>query len=533
MTTSLSPSVGNLADIQYTNYLAQIDFRFATNVKDAGVFTTDVSGLWEAFLEALPEHEKPFHQCHSCRRFIQSYGALVTIDDHGKTSSALWNEEDAYGLYAPSIRAMLKLIKSAKVTGVFLTSQSTLGDRLTGEWCHFYLNVPVAKKFKGLTQTPGQAMAEKREDYKNVCVALAEFKPDVVKEALRVIGSDALYRSEKIEGQAKWLDDLHSSRSKTKSHEQKNNLVWSAVAMAPAGFCHPRSSMIGTLLEDIAAGLSFDDVSKKFAAKMHPLQYQRPQAPPSAGTIAQAEKIIDQLKAAGSLDRCFMHPEEVTAIWRPKQAEEKAHVAGGVFSHLSPKGKSKNVTPLDLPSVTMTWDKFSRTILPTVENIELYVPPSGSFTTIVTAVNPDAPPIIQWDSEDERNPASWYLYPNGSPASQYGLRSHTYVNVLAVTSKPCEWGSREYPHQGRGVIFLLEGAKETQESGNALFPEIMKSDFHSIRSVIESYSRGATLQGLEEGNHAIGPMYDNGPWGAKLRVTVDGQSQGYMIDRRD
>lgn len=54
--------------------------------------------------------------------------------------------------------------------------------------------------------------------------------------------------------------------------------------------------MIGTLLDDIASGMSFDSVSRRFAEKMHPLQYQRPQAAPSAGNIAQAEKIVEKLE---------------------------------------------------------------------------------------------------------------------------------------------------------------------------------------------------------------------------------------------
>jgi hypothetical protein len=53
--------------------------------------------------------------------------------------------------------------------------------------------------------------------------------------------------------------------------------------------------MIGTLLEDIEEGLDFGDVSRKFASKMHPLQYQRPQAAPSVGNIEESEKIVAKL----------------------------------------------------------------------------------------------------------------------------------------------------------------------------------------------------------------------------------------------
>ena len=43
-------------------------------------------------------------------------------------------------------------------------------------------------------------------------------------------------------------------------------------------------------------------------------------------------------------------------------------------------------------------------------------------------------------------------------------------------------------HHGAGVLFVLAGARESRQDGSALFPEILKSEFHGIRSVIEAYS---------------------------------------------
>jgi hypothetical protein len=69
--------------------------------------------------------------------------------------------------------------------------------------------------------------------------------------------------------------------------------------------------MIGTLLEDIHVGLPFDDFKAKFAAKMHPLQYQRPQAAPKVGAIAQAEKLVEQLGIVRSLKRRFARLDDL------------------------------------------------------------------------------------------------------------------------------------------------------------------------------------------------------------------------------
>jgi len=389
---------------------------------------------------------------------------------------------------------------------------------------------PAAKAiYKRGALTAGQAMAEKREDFKNVSAALKDFDTATLGQAIRLLKSDALYRSEKVLGAATWLRDLHNSLG-SKHSTQRENKLWKAIAAAPAGFCHPRSSMIGTLLEDIAAGKNFEDVSRAFAAKMHPLQYQRPQAAPAAGTIEQAEKLVEKLGIQASLPRRFMRPDEVKTIWVPKKAQRGRK--DGVFSHLKPKEASAQQS-MELPPVKITWEKFRRTILGDAERIEYYLKKRDEYCILVTAVNAGAPPIIQWDRLEERNPASCYLWHGGSPASQYGLSHSVYVDVASITLLPGQWGSKVLAHQGEGVIFLIQGARETRNPGAALFPELLKSELHGVRSVIEAYSKTAKME-YAEGPHAIGPLLSKGSgWTARVRVTTEGQTAVYDLDRWD
>lgn len=188
---------------------------------------------------------------------------------------------------------------------------------------------------------------------------------------------------------------------------------------------------------------------------------------------------------------------------------------------------------MSIPAQTMTWDKFQRTVLPAAERIEFLAPYRGNYAVLVTAVNPDAPPILQWDSPETRNPVSWYVWSGGSTASQYGLPGGQYVNVEAVTLKPSMWNGG-FEHQGVGVMFLLAGAKETRNAGAAIFPEILKSEFHAIRSVLEAYSRGAKIDDIGE-THAVGVILGkgDGTWDARLRVWSGGKPLEYRLDRWD
>ncbi|MGL4439227.1 MAG: hypothetical protein ACRCUE_08150 [Bosea sp. (in: a-proteobacteria)] len=523
--------VGNHHDGDYDALLSRVHARFLANCADGAkpLFTTNAEGLWGAYLDTSTDPtERQYRNCHACRQFVERFGALATIGDDGTVAPAIWHEDDAPDAYRPALAAMSKAVRRAKVTGVFLSSDAVWGTPETGVWHHLAVRPAASMVLKRATQTAGQAMAEKREDFKTVMRALNEFTQPHLETALTLLKTDALYRSEKVLGQAEWLHGLHVARAAAHG-AGKANAVWRAIATAPAGFCHPRSSMIGTLLEDIAASKDFGDVSRAFAAKMHPLAYQRPQAAPTAGAIAAAEKVMQQLGAASALARRFARLDEVQALWRPTQKKDEAP-SGGVFGHLKPKGDA--APSMSIPAQTMTWEKFQREVLPAAERIEFQAPSLGSYTSLVTAANADAPPILQWDSEGARNPVSWYFWHGGSTAAQFGLTGGKFHQVNAVALKPSMWNGG-HEHQDQGMLFVIDGAKDSRTPSACLFPEILKAEFHGMRSVLEAYSKVAQVEGAAD-QSAAGVMLQEGhPWDATVRVWSGGKSLDYRLDRWD
>lgn len=518
---------GNVDDEQYRSFLERFE-QDVLGTSAGALFMTDAVGLWDAYLASFPDDERQFHNCNACRHFVERYGGLVTISEDGIPMTALWHHSPSVSEYRPAFDNLRSIVRRAKVTGVLLTKDPVLGHAITGVWRHFSLRAPVACKARPGILTPFQQMAEKREDQANVMRALVEFPSAVVDQALTILKSDALYRSEKVLGQAEWLHALHVAWDAAKG-DRRSNVVWRAVAAAPAGFCHPRASMIGTLLEDIAAGLPFEDVSRKFRAKMAPNVYQRPQAAPSAGTIAQAEKLVAELGIARSLERRFARLDEISTLWKPETVA--APEPGGVFGHLQQKG-TESASALVVSAQKITWEKFARAVLPDAKGIEFHVPYSGAFCALTTAVHAGAPPILQWDQEERRNPVSHYLYVNGSPAANWGL-STGLCEVTAIALKPWQWFGAKCEHQGSAALFILKGARDSRTGqGNALFPETMRSDLHGVRAVIESYARTAALGGREESD-ACGYMMNTGsPVTVRVRAK-NGTRLDYTIDRWD
>lgn len=182
-----------------------------------------------------------------------------------------------------------------------------------------------------------------------------------------------------------------------------------------------------------------------------------------------------------------------------------------------------------------TFEKFRRTVLDGAKAIEVMVPLyKGSFAALTTSAHADAPPIFQWDREDKRNPFDWYQYNGGTHASQWGLTAGEWAKVTAVTLQPQWWHGGNFPHQGEGAFFLIEGAKDSRTGqGNALFPESLKSDLHGIRATIEAYSKSAELGGREDAS-ACGLAIGKGRADIRLRVTdASGVRIEYRLDRWD
>lgn len=523
-------------DPEYHAFLAGVQSRFATLTAGQPLFAVEISGkeLWERFLIATAPEARQRNSCYACRRFIEVYGNLALIAADGTLTSPIWDPALATPELRPAVHRLREAVEKGQVSGVFLSSEAQWGKPHAGGWPHLAVTPDETHVYREGVLTAEQRRSELLEDFRCLEAALAEYRPEVLEQARTLLSADALSRSERFLGVVTWLQERQADR-KVRSARLRHNRLWRAVATAPAGFCKPRSSMVGVLLEDLRAGLPFERVKARFDSKMDPLQYQRPQAPPNVGNIRQAEEAFQKLGLAPALARRFATLVEIPVwVWRAR-TQNSSGVREGVFSHLKPKSRT-DLAALQLPTQTLTWVKLRDTVLPQAESIEFLVPGrSHNFCALVTAVNAEAPPLLQWDREGERNPVSWYYYPRGSNAGQWSLTAG-WTTVLGVTLKPSMWSGSGFAHQGEAVLFVVEGARDTRNDSVALFPETLRSDLHHVRSTIEAHSRSGKLEDVE-GALASGLMFGKGEgklWAdARVRVTTRGRAMVYQLDRWD
>lgn len=537
----------------YEGFLAALEEQFVTATKSASfLFTVEprtfpaAKDLFTAFLDALPASRRQHYTCNTCRRFVNRFGPLVTIDEHGHATPVLWSMEPSKvpAFFRGAVAAMRQAVATGPVTGVFLCEDMPTWGIPGNEskkppyaWRHMAVRAPIDLVFapKPLV-TADQTAAMVLEERKMLERGLGEFPLPIVKQAHALLTTGNLYRSEKCIGVAAWLLALHEARAATKNQRALDNMLWRAAAAAPTGYCHVRSSMIGTLLEDVAAALPFDAIKRRFDEKMNPLQYQRPTVAPSAGNIEQAERVVEKLGISESLKRRFAKLDEIPTLWKPAEPTNGSPKPSGVFGHLKQKAEQV-VTTITQPAVTMTWDKFARTVLHDAAKIVFPVPHRmGNYGALVTAQNPSAPPILQWDRPEKRNPVSWYIYTEGSAPERWNLEPGSRVEVTAIVRSPTMWDEeRPFVHQGDRVFLILRGCHDAQyEHGAGLFPETLRSELHGIRATVEAYAKTAVVEGAKEAT-ACGLMLQKGKtWNVIVEVTTKaGVTQAYQLDRWD
>ena len=572
LTSDTTPEHQHEPDDRFADLLTALQTTIdlaAKGVDRVPLYTTCVNAsgsptLYDIFLANVPASRRQHYACRTCRHFVERYAGLVTIDERGQTSPAVW-PESVDGPLSFAVALVHKAIERSRVAGAFhmdfaaLAFGATMGTPVAGSakdgtaWHHMAVR-PPAPIIRGIeptrNQTAHQVAAAKAEDRGILTRSLADFTMSTVAQATAALKSGQLYRSEVAQQIAEWFLALHERLAATKNERHRENLIWRAAATAPAGWCHVRSSMLGTLLEDMSSGMPFESVARRWSEKMHPLQYQRPQAPPSAGNVKRAEELFAELGLAPALRRRYARLDDLQKLWVPQGYTRTAPLSGvsaspGVFAHAAVKntGRTSFKPGTAQPtsgSVKMTLVKFRRDVLPGAAQIELVVPRQpAAWSALVTAVDPEAPPLLQWDRPDRRNPTSWYLYTQdtGRVAVAWNLTIHQRYKVDALVLAPNLWRDEADPvalHHGRKLFVIVEGCRDKiYERGGGFFPSMLRGELREVRKTIEAHATTAKIEAVDV--PACGLMLQDDPkltWDCELWVTDrHGVVSRYVLDR--
>lgn len=477
----------------YQQFEAAVAEHFQSKSKGRPVFKTPTQDLFGIYLANLSPAMRQEHTCRSCKHFFERFGGLAVVGESGNLVSAVWPTKVSKP-YQKAATALRVAVEACGVEGVFLSKDDVLGTPTNSSGLgqnYHHLWIGNRDKFQSLTQSADQKMAEKLMDFHTMRTAMSEWNKESVQKLVLFLRAQSGSEAVKCIGQAEWLLKLHE-QDETFQDKQKMNMFWLSIATAPAGFLHPKASVVGSLLDDIAAGYSDGAILAKFKEKMDPTVYQRPTTV-TAGNIQVAERLVSQLGIERSFRRRYAKLEECDTLWHSgwKSKEQKAAAYKGMFSGLKPtQSAPQSLSPAGVHAGNMTWRSFSEKLLPSSIKIEYFMPDGNiPIYTLTAAVDNEAPLIFQWP-----NHFGWYVWQDGSRATHVQLKPNTWVEVQAIIAKPCHWKSNICNNFPQLALFSLKGAREQRNAGSAIFPEMLKSELHQIRSTIEAYSGKTNIE---------------------------------------
>ncbi|GAA2712544.1 hypothetical protein [Actinoplanes palleronii] len=367
----------------------------------------DRDSLWLTFLESFPAgtnprfRERSEYDCSTCRGFIKNFGNVVEIHD-GQVRTVWSGVSAADPVFSVVAGALDEFVGTLPLSGVFRSTEAQYGAKTTrtlrdGQvevWHH--LHGQVAQRHR--TEDVGVARGTFDATVQVFQRGLTELTRQALDTVVDLIDDNALYRGEE-HGRA--VAEFRSLQNGWTQAADARAFVF-ANAMNPAA--RFRNTVIGTLVQDLSAGVDLEQAVRSFEAKVAPQNYQRPTALITPAMVKAAMKTIDELGIEESLQRRFARLSDVSVtnvLWvdNDTQSRMKDGIEGLLMQAATTRSSGarlRDAKPEEVPVLT-----FMKDILPGAASIDLWVANSHEphFVSLTTGRHPDAPRLFTWDND--------------------------------------------------------------------------------------------------------------------------------------
>lgn len=405
------------------------------------LFATSARNLFDVYLERIPEEHRQAHNCSACRRFINRYGGLVVIDGTGTALSVMWDSTRVPVFYRPAVNALRDTVQRSPIAGPFFSSEQTWGSPDTAGRSHLSVTPPFDSVYRWDGMGPAAAMKLYQNRFVFIETALDTFSMPTIEKALAAIRYGQA--SPKHLAHVQWMQALQ----RRPKGSWGINMIWIAVATA--------------------AGSAYDPAPWRLLRHIEASKPLRPPVP------------IDLKALTPALERRFARLDEVKAFWR--------------YGRKILRGNDLLNIP---PAKTMSWmqflDRGVEDFSQAVEAIDIAVPPTAYFIGLTTAANAEAPLIIKWDREEERNPFAWFVYSQPTQAGQWGLTPYKWTAIDAIVRLPSMW-TVEHPEVGDGYVLIARGARDKGIKTMALYPPFIRDSLYPAIEEIQALTQHPLL----------------------------------------
>lgn len=358
----------------------------------------DREKVWEEYLSGLDPDLAKENKCNACRSFLRQYSGIVGIDK-AYVRKSVWDLLEAPEDHAGAVQNLRDYVKSLPITDVFFSKQAKCGtdktfDPKTGtNWQHLYIELP-SQLVRSNVDTVRSDFRSGKSTFQR---GLAEIPASVTEEVLELISENGLYNGNQFKTLLETFLRLQKQYAKLGT-EEKENFSWLESATSGPVISRVRSSVIGTLLVDLASGVDFDRAVASCESKLAPTNYKRPKSVATKGQIEKAMQTIESLGLRDSLNRRFANDTDIKVsdvIYRYRPTTKKVDLFNEMLSEVAVNPSSiKNPEEVSI-------DDFIKLVVPKASMVELLFE-RKHFPNLVSLIAPedsDSPSLFKWDNK--------------------------------------------------------------------------------------------------------------------------------------
>lgn len=380
--------------------------------RDVFEVNLDKDEFYKNYLAAFPEGTNPLyksrteHDCSCCRSFVRGVGLAVRVK--GNSYETVWDTavEKAHYPYNEVARVLRDQILASTISRLYRKSpaenrfgvQENRSMNTDGNviiWTHFYSG-PLPRHLV----VSDMSEVARHETGMNTCIrSFEELSPDAVSTVLDLIQSNSIYRGQEFGEMVKAFKREQASYFNDSSPFAQRVRV-AKLAMNIPALASFRSTVIGSLVQDLSSGVSVEDAVRMYESKVAPQNYKRTSAVVTPRMINAAMTTIRELDLEPALSRRLARLEDINVrdvLWVDGSAQSR--MKGGLESMLLSAVKvpiKKSKTEGEVTSL----DSFVENILPGCTSIEVKLENKHlNNLMVLTAPVNEQKQLFKWDND--------------------------------------------------------------------------------------------------------------------------------------
>lgn len=498
------------AEGMYVEILAAVKANLAQHSIDDKIFFVDVEeatgkSLFTHYLLQFPEVSRQQYNCKTCQRWLNKFGQYVVVEDGVAYSMAFKVQETQSDAVKAFMTEMSRIVGKCPVVGLVVDNVDTYEFQHSGKFDHFGGKIQCEDPRLLFSYTDEERMgkeASAREDVRLVKASLTRWNQPLVEKVAALFEYGELKNSTKFKRSFEQWYKLYKEFSLTKNNNVKNNLVWEAVDAKKQDLIHFSNTVVGNLLDNLNT-YSESYALRVFRTETEGTNYMRATEKPTEEQLEKAKALVVEMGIESAFRRRFATVDDIPYwFWKPEAKVEGSEAgSGSIFDGMKTKNSTTAPARVRVEGVhSMTFMAFVNEVLPKVASLKVLFKNSAyqnfNFTQLVAAADPEAKPILRWDSEEKRNTISGYVYQGGSRLGNWTNSPGSTFDVIGITVNPERFENPEmkYGIPVSGVTLILDGLKDRGNRTSALFAETLRHELRDIRRVVEEYSNTHPLE---------------------------------------